>query len=177
MSAVTNERSGKVVSLHLHPAVGGEPMRAAEVIEVVAGKGIAGNGRYFARTNRLGQPSRRQASVIEREQIAKHAATLGLQSIAPGAVRSNIETADIDLIALVGRDVQVGTAVLRFYEPRTPCEKMDRICQGLRKLMENQKQGVLAEVVRGGTIRVGDAIAPLSATQENSANQTLAASS
>jgi MOSC domain-containing protein YiiM len=50
---------------------------------------------------------------------------------------------------------------LFFYEPRIPCEKMDRICQGLRALMENNRQGVLAQVVRTGIIRVGDTVAEL----------------
>src|SRR5256885_7561570 len=49
--------------------------------------------RYFGRVSRnSGKPSRRQLSLIEREQIAEHAAPLGLETIAPGAVRANIET-------------------------------------------------------------------------------------
>ena len=151
--------SGRVVSLHLHPEKSGEPLRAVEQIEVVAEKGIVGNGRYFGRLSRsTGQPSPRQVTLIEREQISTHAATLGLETIPPGAVRSNIETLDIDLVALLGREVQIGGAVLLFYEARLPCEKMDRLCQGLRALMEDRLQGVLARVIRGGVIRVGDSI-------------------
>jgi len=54
--------------------------------------------------------------------------------------------------------VKIGEAVLRFYEPRTPCAKMDALCQGLRKLMENRRPGVMAEVVRAGVVRMGDRI-------------------
>lgn len=152
---------GTVVSLHLHPAQSGELLRTVDSIEVVAEKGIVGNGRYFGRLSRSsGQPSKRQVTLIEREQIAQHAATLSLETIPPGMVRSNIETTGIDLVALIGREVRVGEAVLLFYEARTPCEKMDRICQGLRALMEERRQGVLAQVVRSGVIRVGDSIVP-----------------
>jgi MOSC domain-containing protein YiiM len=35
---------------------------------------------------------------------------------------------------------------------------MDAICQGLRARMMDQRQGVLAEVVRSGRVSVGDAI-------------------
>jgi MOSC domain-containing protein YiiM len=35
---------------------------------------------------------------------------------------------------------------------------MDRICQGLRELMKDNRVGVIAEVVRSGKIRVGDSI-------------------
>lgn len=154
--------TGRVASLHLHPTEPGRPLRNVEAIEAIQGKGILGEPRYFERiSRRTGQPSRRQISLIEREQIASHATVLGLESIPPGAVRANIETRGINLITLVGRQVQIGEAVLLLYEPRTPCEKMDAICRGLRDLMKNSRQGVLAEVVRSGRIRTGDAIAIL----------------
>jgi MOSC domain-containing protein YiiM len=150
---------GHVVSLHLHPAQSGAPLQAVESVEVVEGKGITGDSRFFGRLSRdTGQPSRRQVTLIEREQIAEHAAALGLPAIAAGAVRSNIETAGINLIALLGREVQIGEAVLRLYAPRDPCAKMDAICQGLRARMMDQRQGVLAEVVRAGKVCVGDPI-------------------
>jgi MOSC domain-containing protein YiiM len=151
--------TGRVVSLHLHPEKSGEPLRPVDQIEVVEQKGIRGNGRYFGRLSRsTGLPSKRQVTLIEREQISEHAATLGLETISPGAVRANIETLGINLIQFIGREVRVGEATLLFYEARTPCEKMDRICEGLRSLMEDRKQGVLAQVVRSGVIRIGDTI-------------------
>lgn len=156
------ESAGRVASLHLHPEKPGETLRTVERIEVVEQKGILGNPRKFGVVSRAtGAPSKRQVTLIEREQIAEHAATLGLQTIVPGAVRSNIETFGVNLIELIGREVQIGDAILLFYEARTPCEKMDRICQGLRSLMKNSKQGVLAQVVRGGVIRTGDEVRPI----------------
>jgi MOSC domain-containing protein YiiM len=156
---MSSNGTGRVASLHLHPEIAGEPMRAVEQFEVVEQKGIRGNPRKFgAISRRTGQPSKRQVTLIDREQIGEHGTALGLETISAGAVRSNIETDGIDLVALVGRNVQIGDALLYLYEPRTPCEKMDRICEGLRVLMENSKQGVLAQVIRGGTIRVGDVI-------------------
>ena len=156
------ESAGRVASLHLHPEKAGEPLRGVEQIEVVAQKGVLGNPRKFGVVSRAtGAPSKRQVTLIEREQIAEHAAMLGLQTIIPGAVRSNIETFGVNLIELIGREVQIGGATLLFYEARTPCEKMDRICEGLRPLMKDGKQGVLAQVIRSGTIRVGDAVRPL----------------
>lgn len=149
---------GRVASLHLHPDEGGEPMRSVESIELVEQKGIAGNKRYFNRKGRDGQPTKRQVTLMEREQIAEHAAALGLETIRPGEVRSNIETEGIELVPLIGRQVEVGTALLEFAAPRDPCAKMDAICQGLRELMLPQKQGVLARVIRSGTVRVGDAV-------------------
>jgi len=136
-------------------------LQPIEAVEVVVGRGIQGDSRYFGRLSRdTGEPSRRQVTLIEREQISEHAVALGLLSIAAGAVRSNIETIGINLISLLNREVEIGGTVLRLYAPRDPCAKMDAICQGLRAMMMNSRQGVLAEVLRSGTIRVGDAICP-----------------
>jgi MOSC domain-containing protein YiiM len=72
-----------------------------------------------------------------------------------------VETTGIDLNPLIGRQIQAGDAILLLCEARTPCQKMDEICKGLRGLMENRRQGVLAQVIRDGTIRVGDPIFPV----------------
>jgi MOSC domain-containing protein YiiM len=152
---------GTVESLHLHPDVSGETLQAVREVYAEAGKGLAGDARVFGRKNQKGEPSRRQVSLIAREEIARHAAALGLPSIPPGAVRSNIETAGIDLGSFLGREMAVGQAVLLFYEARTPCWKMDRIAPGLQARMAQGRQGVLAQVIRSGWIRAGDAIGPV----------------
>jgi MOSC domain-containing protein YiiM len=120
-----------VASLHLHPVESGTPMQAVNEIEVVAGMGISGDPRYFGRISRkTGNPTRRQVSLMEREQIAEHGAALGLISIPPGAIRANIETTGIDLSNLIGKQIQIGEAILFLYEARKPCQQMDAICMG-----------------------------------------------
>jgi MOSC domain-containing protein YiiM len=158
-SPISSGTRARVASLHLHPVESGQLLSPVDEIEVVAGKGILGEPRYFGKiSRRTGQPSRRQISLIAREEIAEHAATLGLESIAPGVVRANIETEGIDLIQHLGKEIRIGDAILFLYEGRTPCGQMDAICAGLRGLMENNRQGVLAEVVRSGRIREEDVI-------------------
>ncbi len=80
-------------------------MLGVSSFNLVAGQGIAEDLRYFARISRSGRPARRQVTLIEREQIAEHAVVLGLESIAPGAVRSNVETLGIDLERLLGEEL------------------------------------------------------------------------
>src|SRR5688572_12347446 len=128
--------TGRVMSLHLHPPAPGDPLQPVPCADLVQGKGLQGEPRYFGRVSRTtGEPNRRQVTLIEREQIAEHAATLGLESIPPGAVRSNIETSGINLVELLGKEIEIGEALLLLYAPRDPCAKMDAICQGLRALM------------------------------------------
>jgi MOSC domain-containing protein YiiM len=141
-------------------------MVAVEQITLVAGKGIAEDARYFGRRKANGEPNRRQVTLIEREQIGEHASVLGLTAIGPGRVRSNIETDGISLAECIGSRLQIGEAILFVHAPRTPCEQMEAIAPGLRKMMENDRQGVLAEVVRGGVVRVGDSVRVLEANSE-----------
>ena len=150
-----------VASLHIHPPIAGQPLLAANEFNLVAEKGIQEDKRYFGRRNREGLPSKRQVTLIEREILQKHTAALGIADLDPGQVRSNIETTGVDLISLIGKDVKVGEAVLRFVEPRDPCHKMDALAQGLRELMEDGRQGVIAMVVKSGRVRPGDSITPL----------------
>jgi len=151
---------GTVESLHLHPKVSGEALQSVSEVYAEAGKGLVGDARVFGRKNQRGEPSLRQVSLIAREEIARHAAALGLQEIPPGVVRSNIETTGIDLVPFIGREMEVGQAVLLFYEARTPCRQMERIAPGLQARMCQGRQGVLAQVIRSGWIRAGDAIRP-----------------
>src|SRR5438477_3939129 len=149
---------GRVASLHLHSREPEAPMLAVGQITLVEGKGIVEDVRYFDRKNREGKPRKRQVTLIEREQISEHAAVLGVPGIAPGKVRSNIETDGISLTDCIGKQLEIGEAVLLIYEPRTPCAQMDAVAPGLRELMKNNRQGVLAQVIRSGMVRVGDMI-------------------
>ena len=168
--------SGRVASLHLHPSEPGAPLSKVEAFEVIAQKGIVGNGRYFGRTSRsTGKPSRRQVTLIEREQIAEHAAALGLESISPGAVRSNIETLGINLIELIGRQLHDWRCSPAFL--RTPHSMLQngRHLARLAQLMQNQRQGVLAEVIQPGLIRIGDATAFVPRSRQRSPRSPSAA--
>lgn len=151
----------RITSLHIHPPDHGQPMLTLDALDLVAEKGILQDKRYFNRRSRTGGPFKRQVTIIAREQIDSHAATLRLPPFAPGLVRSNIETHGIDLLPLLGKKIQIGTAILLLVEPRTPCEQMERIAPGLRALMQNSQQGLLAQVLQSGSIKPGDKIIPI----------------
>lgn len=150
--------NGIVLSLHAHPADRAMQCVEQSVFHLVAEQGIVEDKRYFGRRNRAGQPSKRQVTLIAREELVEHARALGMDSLGGGTVRSNIETEGVALVAWLGRKVRVGTAVLEFVEPRTPCQRMDDIRQGLRAMMENGRQGIIARVLETGEVRPGDRI-------------------
>jgi MOSC domain-containing protein YiiM len=136
-------------------------MLSVDEFDLEAGHGIVQDKRYFGRRSSSGAPGKRQLTLIEREQIREHAAALGHDDFPPGVVRSNIETEGIALVPLAGKKLQIGAAVVQIGDPRDPCEKMDRIAPGLRALMDHGKQGVLAQVLVSGKVRLGDPITVL----------------
>jgi MOSC domain-containing protein YiiM len=86
------------------------------------------------------------------------AETLAAFGLEPGRVRENITTRGIELKTLVaGKRVRLGQTIVEITKPCSPCEFIEDLRPGLRTEMEGQR-GMLARVVEGGEIHVGDAI-------------------
>ena len=143
--------SGSIVSIQL--CVGHrEPMRNVESAEMSAGYGIEGDRHAVSQ----GARTARQVLMIDEETLAK----FGLER---GQVRENVTTSGIDLHSLEsGSRVSLGdSAEVEITGFCAPCERMDEIRDGLRVALEEQR-GMLATVVQGGAISVGD---PVSVSQ------------
>ena len=147
---MTSSQRPKIVSLQL--CVGHrEPMETPESVNVIAGLGIEGDRHATDE----GVRKARQVLLMDEE-------TLEAFGLAHGEVRENITTSGIDLAATpAGATLALGDGVvLKTTGPCAPCARMDEIRPGLRLELDG-KRGILASVVRGGTIRVGDAISVL----------------
>lgn len=84
--------------------------------------------------------------------------TLTSLDVSIGAVKENITTRGIGLMKLSpGTRLQINDAVLELTKACTPCSRMEEIRPGLREELEG-KRGMLARVVRGGEIHVGDSV-------------------
>ena len=64
----------------------------------------------------------------------------------------------------VGQRVKVGEAVFEITMVCDPCHRMDELREGLRAELEG-KRGMLAHIVEGGEIALGDEIVLLDASQ------------
>jgi MOSC domain-containing protein YiiM len=77
----------------------------------------------------------------------------------PGAIRENITVEGADVHSWpVGQRVQVGDALLEITMVCDPCHRMDELRAGLRAEIDG-KRGMLAHIVEGGEIALGDEIA------------------
>jgi MOSC domain-containing protein YiiM len=85
----------------------------------------------------------------------EHLESVGVK---PGAIRENLTVEGADVQAWpVGQQVRVGEALFEITMVCDPCHRMDELRDGLRAELDG-KRGMLARVVEGGEVAVGDEI-------------------
>jgi MOSC domain-containing protein YiiM len=132
-----------VSGLFTSPAKGSGVSTAQERVTAVAGHGLEG----CAHAGR----SKRQVLFASRE----HLDSVGVE---PGAIRENLTIAGTDVQTwAVGQQVRVGGALFEITMVCDPCHKMDQLRPGLREELDD-KRGMLAVVLKGGEIAVGDSV-------------------
>lgn len=151
------EKSGFVVSLQICEAHRA-PMQTLQAVKALENLGLEGDRHALP-------DGSRQVLLIEEE-------TLKRLGVPIGAVKENITTRGIALMNLApGTRLQMRDVVFELTKPCTPCERMEEIRPGLRDELQGQR-GMLARVLRGGEIRVGDAIAVVRLRNDNEVRTT-----
>lgn len=98
--------------------------------------------------------SSRQVLLIDAETLKEH-------SVPQGALKENITVAGVAVAALAsGTRLRVGAALLEISKDCAPCSFVDSVQPGLKEKLEGRRghRGMLARVLEGGAIRVGDAV-------------------
>ena len=114
-----------------------------ERIRATAGEGLEG----CAHAN----PPKREVLFASSE----HLESVGVK---PGEIRENLTVEGDDVEQWpIGQRVRAGEAVFEITMVCDPCHRMDELRQGLRAELEG-KRGMLARVVQGGEVAVGDEI-------------------
>ncbi len=141
---------GEVTWIGLRPSRHA-PVRAVEAVEAVAGTGLAGD-RY--RT----QGGKRQVTLINAEHLVAVGAFLGEGPIDPARVRRNLVVRGLNLHALKGKRFWVGDALFAHTGACDPCSQMEAtLGPGGYNAMRHHG-GLTAQVIQGGTVRIGDAV-------------------
>jgi hypothetical protein len=143
--------TGRVVGLYTAAAAATAP-EGHDAVDVVPGRGVVGD-RYFDGTGTFWREGKDGQDLTLVEQEA-----LDAVGLAGADARRNVVTAGIDLNALVGARFRVGE--LECYGARLcdPCAHLERLtAPGVLRALVN-RGGLRADVLRGGTLRVGDAV-------------------
>jgi MOSC domain-containing protein YiiM len=132
-----------VAGLFVSPERGSGRSEARESVIAIESHGLEG----CAHAN----PPRREVLFASKQH-------LDALDVAPGAIRENVTVEGADVHEWpVGQRVRVGRALFEITMVCDPCQRMDQLRPGLRAELEG-KRGMLAHVVEGGEITVGDAI-------------------
>ena len=147
-----------VLFIHISPKAE-RPMVAVDEVRAEAGRGLVGD-RYAEHLGTYSDTpgSGREVTLIASEEIELVEREHGVK-LAPGESRRNITTRGVDLNALVDREFRVGQVVLRGTRLCEPCEYLQGLTRqdGLTKALVH-RGGLRCDIVRGGTISVGDDI-------------------
>jgi MOSC domain-containing protein YiiM len=138
-----------VEAIHLGPAEAGE-LHAADSARAVAGKGLEGDRHFREEGARPGQA----ITLVAAEEVE----AVGL---APGETRRQVTVRGVELNGLVGKRFRVGEVECLGVELCEPCAHLQEMTRpGIIKDLAH-RAGINADIVVGGTIRVGDPVVEL----------------
>jgi len=147
---------GRLVGIYT-ATEGGQPMDSRDQVHAIAGVGLEGD-RYATKTGEFSDRDGggREVTLIAREAVA--AANTADVAIGEGETRRNLVTEGVDLEALIGKQFAVGDVVLLGVRDCPPCAYLEQLTgQAVRRGLRN-RGGLRADIVRAGTLRVGDVI-------------------
>lgn len=104
---------------------------------------------------------KRAVTLIQQEHLAVIGAMLGRGPVAPADLRRNLVVAGLNLTALRGRRVEVGSTLLEITGPCAPCSRMEEtLGRGGYSALRGHG-GFCAAVIRPGWVALGDAMKPI----------------
>lgn len=146
-------RPGRVTWIGLRLARRG-PLQVVGEAELSPETGVVGD-RY------AGRSGNRQVTLIAAEHLRDIGAWLGTDPAPPEALRRNLVTEGINLLALKDRRFRVGSAVLECTGECHPCSRMEETLGPGGYNAVRGHGGITARVLEGGAVRLGDAVARL----------------
>jgi MOSC domain-containing protein YiiM len=152
-----------VVSIHV-AATGAAPMKSVANVRALTGKGLEGDRYSIKLGTYSNQPgSGRDVTLIEIEAVEALKRDYGIELDA-GLARRNIVTRGVSLNHFVEKEFRIGEVILRGTRLCEPCAHMEKLTVkgAMRALIH--RGGLRAEIVKGGTIRIGDQIVAESRT-------------
>ena len=122
-----------------------------EEVEANTESGLIGD-RYS------GKNGKRQVTLIQQEHLTAVGSLLKQEAIHPNLLRRNIVMSGINLLALKGKQFQIGEAILEMTGLCHPCSRMEEnLGTGGYNAMRGHG-GITARVIKSGIIKTNDTI-------------------
>lgn len=138
--------------------IGVRPERGAAVIPLDEARLIEDRGVEGDRAST--RPSgKRQVSLVQAEHLEVIARWVRRDAIDPALLRRNLVVSGVNLLALARKRFRVGECVLQGTGECHPCSKMEAALGDGGYAAMRGHGGILARVVVGGVIRLGDEVA------------------
>ena len=145
---------GHVVAIYLHGPKGAE-LSSVQEVTAIPGRGLQGDRLFRSEAGKLNPDQ--ELTLIESELIDAVAKETGLR-LRPSQTRRQIITSGVRLNDLVGRDFKIGEVLVRGHRFCQPCEHLESLTQPGIMAAYHDRGGLRAQIITGGTIRVGDVI-------------------
>jgi MOSC domain-containing protein YiiM len=145
--------AGTIESIHLIAGMNA-PIVRVESVQVHAGRGLEGD-RHTPPPGETHEDGEFALTLIEAETIEAVRDEHGID-LSDGRSRRQVTTRGIGLNELVGKEFSLGQIRCRGVELCEPCKHLERItAQGVIKALVH-RGGIMADVLEGGVIAVGD---------------------
>ncbi|WP_224816789.1 MOSC domain-containing protein [Hasllibacter sp. MH4015] len=106
------------------------------------------------------RPGKRALTLIQAEHLPVIAALAHIEAVAPETLRRNLVIAGLNLGALRGKRLRLGSALVEITIPCAPCSRMEAaLGPGGYNAMRGHG-GWCAQVVEPGAIAIGDTVRP-----------------
>lgn len=138
----------------------GADLEGLDCVEAVAGRGLTGD-RYFLKegTYSAKDGPDREVTLIEAEALEGLTREYEL-TLTPAEARRNLVTRGVPLNHLVDQTFTIGKVVLRGIRLCEPCGHLEALACKKVKAGLTHRGGLRAQVVQGGVLEVGAAVAP-----------------
>lgn len=135
-----------------------EPLISVEAVEANTESGLVGD--HFAGK----RSKKRQVTLIQQEHLPLIASVLQRESVEPALLRRNLAVSGINLLALKNKPFRIGEVTFQGTGLCHPCSRMEEIFGpgGYHAVFGHG--GITAQIIQGGTIRLGDAVSRLEET-------------
>ena len=146
---------GKIVWIGLRP----QRRASMQVVDSaqITSDGLAGDPASKGRA----VSGKRGITLIQHEHLAAIGSFLRQEPVDPALLRRNLVIQGVNLLALKGRTVQVGTAIFAITGPCAPCSRMEEVLGYGGYSAVRGHGGVTARIIEPGTIRLGDELHPV----------------